>query len=390
MSTTTTKDSWEIKLLRTMVWIYIVLCILIAGFNYGYAPSAPESVRQFINSFWLFYENWIKTFLIVGCGYLTLRIVGKRQRTTMRRRNIIGMTIAALFIHILIPLASGNQEIYFYGMPLPWSNVPLQSMVPSADFTQRHMLLWGAQGITFALTIFWIINVIVLIGTLIFGRRWQCSTLCLFNGFAAEVFSPALPLLTKRRATRTQGSLRVTKKEARRFSVIRILFFIISISLTIFWLLQIWGVPDRKLMGIFERVELYKYLVFELIMMVLLGCIHRKGVLSLLPGGNRCRLVGQSGGTKDRNQHDELYRLPTLFQGVSCRDRCGRVCTKGCAYGQHEVCGMWTLCRCMSHRNTALHHQYNGIVRTNEEKNLRTVVTAVSCYPNRAPQSQSR
>ena len=343
MSTTTTKDSWEIKLLRTMVWIYIVLCILIAGFNYGYAPSAPESVRQFINSFWLFYENWIKTFLIVGCGYLTLRIVGKRQRTTMRRRNIIGMTITALFIHILIPLASGNQEIYFYGMPLPWSNVPLQSMVPSADFTQRHMLLWGAQGITFALAVFWIINVIVLIGTLVFGRRWQCSTLCLFNGFAAEVFSPALPLLTKRRATRTQGTLRVTKKEARRFSVIRILFFIISISLTIFWLLQIWGVPDRKLMGIFERVELYKYLVFELIMMMYFWVAFiGRGYCLYCPVGTVVASLGKVVG----------QRIETnMTNCIGCR-LCSKVCPVGidvAGYAQKGVLMDSTRCVACGH-----------------------------------------
>ncbi len=40
---------------------------------------------------------------------------------------------------------------------------------------------------------------IILVGTLLFGRQWQCSTLCLFNGFAFEVFEPIFPLFGKKR-----------------------------------------------------------------------------------------------------------------------------------------------------------------------------------------------
>lgn len=315
-----TKDSWEVRLLRILVWGYILLCFVIAALNYGYARNASEQVANAINTFWHFYENWIKSILIVVCGYLSIRIVGKKRRTTLYKRNIVGFSLAALAIHIVIPLVSGNPEIYFYGMPLPWSNIPLQSALPSADFTQRHLPLWGVDGIAFALTFFWILNILVLLGTLVYGRRWQCSTLCLFNGFASEVFGPVLPLIPRRRKNKGNRALVITGKTVKRFNRIRIVFFLVALALTVYWLLMLAGVGMERVMPILEKVELYKYLVFELLMMMFFWIAFiGRGYCLYCPVGTAVALIGRVAGQRIETAETHC---------ISC-GACSRACPVG-------------------------------------------------------------
>ncbi len=43
----------ELTVLKTILWIYIILCFVIAGLHYGYARTAPESVAKIIIWSWL-------------------------------------------------------------------------------------------------------------------------------------------------------------------------------------------------------------------------------------------------------------------------------------------------------------------------------------------------
>src|SRR6056297_2006357 len=82
-----TNRTKEIRILKTILWLYIILAILLAGLNYGYANRSDSSIAEFITWFWHFYENWIKTLFIIIGSFLTLRIIGISQRSTMRKRN---------------------------------------------------------------------------------------------------------------------------------------------------------------------------------------------------------------------------------------------------------------------------------------------------------------
>jgi ferredoxin-type protein NapH len=249
---------WEARFLKVLLFVYILLGLLIAGMNYGWAPKAPAKTQAVILTVWQVYENQFKTALIIVCSVLTLRVVRKRQIPRMRRFSLIGMIAAAFVIHIACPLASGNPDLYFVAMPLPWSTAGLRLAVKGSSFYQDYLLHWGEAGIHTALLFFAAIHVVVLVGTLLLGRRWQCSTICLFNGFASEVFAPAFPLFGTRR--------RLGRGILGFLAVMRWLLLAVGLAFTVLWLgVLVFDIPPAGL-SFFETLETYKYLVVELLL----------------------------------------------------------------------------------------------------------------------------
>jgi hypothetical protein len=141
----------KVKILKAILGIYIILAILLAGLNYGYANKTDSSLAEFITWFWYFYENWIKTLLIIIGSYLALSIIRTSQRFTMRRKNLIGFCIAALVVHITVPILLHNNEVYLFAMPLPWSTTPLQLLYPQSSIYLSRYPLWGLEGVTVVL-----------------------------------------------------------------------------------------------------------------------------------------------------------------------------------------------------------------------------------------------
>ncbi len=193
------EEQMEKKVLKTILWIYIVMCVVIAGLNYGVAPRVEPNVSQVFTWLWHFYENWVKTLFILIAGILTIRITKKTQSTKLRQINVIGFLLAALIVHVALPLLSGNHEWYFFTMPLPWTTTPIQLLDTNSAFYLSRYPIWGSAGIISVLIFYTITSLLVFVGTLLFGRRLQCSMLCLFNGFAAEVFDPVIPLIGEKR-----------------------------------------------------------------------------------------------------------------------------------------------------------------------------------------------
>ena len=136
----------EKTILKVVLWVYIILCFIIAGLNYGYAPRADAATAKFLTWFWHFYENWIKTGFIIVASFLTIKVVKRSGRTTLRIRNMVGFTVSALLVHIALPLTTGNSEWYFFTMPLPWTTTPLQLLDSTSAFYGSRAPLWGAAG----------------------------------------------------------------------------------------------------------------------------------------------------------------------------------------------------------------------------------------------------
>jgi Pyruvate/2-oxoacid:ferredoxin oxidoreductase delta subunit len=248
----------ELRILKTILWVYIILCIVIAGLNYGYVSRANPSTAAFITNLWHFYENWVKTIFIITGSFLTLRIIGASNRTTMRKRNLKGLIVSALVVHIAAPLLLHNKELYLFTMPLPWTATPLKLLYPYSPMFLSRYPIWGAAGISAALIFYLCVSFIVIIGTLLFGRRWQCSTLCLFNGFASEVFAPAIPLVGKKRKIKKGGLL--------VFKIFRWVFLSLSLFFTFWWILFLSGVNVVGDFNVISKIESYKYLSTELLM----------------------------------------------------------------------------------------------------------------------------
>lgn len=247
-----------VTVLKTILWVYIALCIVIAGLNYGYAPKASQPVAKVLLWIWLIYENWIKSLIIIICSYLTLKITGGNQKNTMQRKNLKGFIIAALIVHIIAPILTGNYDLYFYAMPLPWTTTPLQLLYSNSSLYQTSLLNWGHYGIVGALAFFACVSVVVFVGTLLFGRRFQCSTICLFNGFAAEVFEPAIPLTGRKRKPK-QSTLEV-------LNVLRWVFLAVALFFISYWSLFLIGVTLPGDITFVTKLASYKYLACELLM----------------------------------------------------------------------------------------------------------------------------
>jgi polyferredoxin len=247
-----------LRLLKIILGTYIILAILLAGINYGYARVAPQNIASIINWVWIGYENWVKTAFILIGSFLTIKIIGSSKRTTMRKTNLIGFIISALVVHVATPLLVNNYDLYFYAMPLPWTTTPLQLLDINSSLYQSTITSWGNSGVISALVFFVAISVVVLIGTLLYGRRFQCSTICLFNGFAAEVFDPAIPLI---------GKVRRNKPGITRFmNVLRWVFLGIALLFVAYWAIYLLGISVTPGIDIITRFESYKYLVGELLM----------------------------------------------------------------------------------------------------------------------------
>ena len=281
----------DFAILRMMVWAYIILCVVIAGLNYGYVQVAPEPVAQLITAAWHFYENWVKMAFIVTGSILTLRIVKRTSRTDTRKKNLIGFIIAALVVHIVSPLILGNKELYFFAMPLPWTTTPLQLLYEDSSFYASRFPIWGATGITWAVIFYVAISVVIFGGTLLFGRRWQCSRLCLFNGFASEVFAPAFPLIGKKR--------QLSPSVLKVFRVAKWTIFAIAIFFLAYWVLLLLGFQVFEDYQTISRLEVYKYLSAELLgMMFFWIVLTGRGYCYYCPLGTVLGYMGKLSGQR--------------------------------------------------------------------------------------------
>ncbi|MGM0651898.1 MAG: 4Fe-4S binding protein [Bacillota bacterium] len=299
----------EIKILKAMLAVYILLALVIAGLNYGYADQAAPAVAEFISWFWHFYENWVKTIFIICGSYLTLRVIAGSKSTTMRKRNLQGFIIIALIVHIIGPLLINVSELYLFSMPLPWTTFPLHLFCEESSFYQTRFPLWGVAGITAALIFFALINIVVFIGTLLLGRRWQCSTLCLFNGFAAEVFAPAFPLIGKRR--------KIKPAVLKIFSGLKWLLLFLALSFILFWVFYLSGLYISFDPEVITQVEVFKYLGAELLAMMFFWVVLTgRGYCYYCPLGTVLSFVGKLGGQKIVTDKSEC---------IKC-NRCNQAC----------------------------------------------------------------
>lgn len=278
----------DVTILRVLLFLYILFCLILAGLNQG----PDKELAKVVAPYWHAYENEGKTLLILICGLLTYRITGRKGRNTMRSKNLKRFFLAALILHITLPIATGNPELYFFAMPLPWTTLPLQAGYEGSAFYQSHLQTLGLGGIRFALRFFWIYSAFIAIGTVLLGRRLQCSSLCLFNGFAAEIFDPAIPLFSKKKRRESEKSL-------RRLTYFRTLYFVSALAFTFFWIFLPYFKELQRHMSAVRTLELFWYLGANLILaMAFWVAVNGRFYCHLCPLGTTLSALAKLGGMR--------------------------------------------------------------------------------------------
>lgn len=280
----------EVRILRILLFLYILLCLILAGLNQG----SNEEIAKRVAPYWHAYENEGKTLLILVCGLLTYRITKAKGHHEMRYKNLRRFFAAALFLHIVLPLATANPELYFFAMPLPWTTLGLQASYEGSAFYQSHLQTLGLGGIRFVLRFFWVYSGFIAIGTVLFGRRLQCSSLCLFNGFAAEIFDPAIPLFGKKQKP-------LGKKSLRMVTSIRMFYLVLALSFTLFWMLIPYLEVLQSTISIVRGLELIWYLGANLILaMAFWVALSGRFYCHLCPLGAVLSVLSKLGGMRIR------------------------------------------------------------------------------------------
>lgn len=250
------KPKTAVKLLKFFLFFYIAFCLIVAFLNFVVASKVDDSTARFIHTLYEFFENELKTMLIIVCSLLSLNAFLNIAKRKLYKLNLLGFICSAILIHVILPLLTGNRELYYTAMPLPWATTGLQLMAHDSSFYVRHIPLWGLSGISAAVVFFIVMNIFVFLSTLLFGRRVQCSALCLMNGFASEIWSAAFPLTGKKK--------KLSLSAKKGFAFLRLIMLLLSVSLSAIWLLYVGGIRLFENMDALAQFEVFKYLSVEL------------------------------------------------------------------------------------------------------------------------------
>jgi len=285
------KKEKAIYWLKFLLGFYIVSTILVAGLNYGLGGMLAEENADLINSIYLIFENEFKIAIIIIGSLLSLQIIKKKKYHRLQKVSIIAFSITALLIHGIIPWLVGNRELYYFFMPLPWSTTGLQLMNTSTVYFSEHVLSWGAGGVFAAVVFFLTSNIVVFIGTLIMGRRWQCSYLCMLNGFVSEIWSDAFPLIGKKKE--------LNENWLKFFNIFRWIMFIVTMFFVIWWFFRLLGISLYGNRDLLNELEVIKYLSLELLMAMFFWVVWTgRGYCYYCPLGTFLSLISRLAGQR--------------------------------------------------------------------------------------------
>ena len=306
-----------ITVLRIIVFLYIGLTFIFAGLNYGAAPKASPETRELLHNLWQAFENQYKTLILSAAVFISILMYRRKKREVLKNRLplLFGFVGSALVIHLLLPLLFSNWELYFAAMPLPWTTIGMQLQVTGEGYGMAFAEMYGNRGVDIMIWIFWLCSIVVLATAVFGGRRVWCSQLCLFNGFMAESFAPALPLAGKQKAP---GGKLVTT-----LGVFRIILFITALGFTVFWITVSFATDlfSSRALAFIQEAEGMKYLTIDLFGMIVFWVVlGPRTYCSICSAGTAAGLIGRHLGRQE---------ITTALTRCTSCGACNRNCPAG-------------------------------------------------------------
>jgi polyferredoxin len=216
---------------------------------------------------------------------------------------------------VIIPFLTNTFELYLVFMPFPWSSAPLQLILTGAIFSTSFLDIFGPYSILITLTIYLIYQIIVFIGVFLLGRRWYCSLICPMNGCHAESFGDFLPYIS---LNKERPKSKATNKKVKNvLKVFQVIFILLNLFLIIAWILEIYNIHVSPSLEILKNIELYKYLLFELILMFIGWIIiGGRSYCYYCPSGSFIGILGKINGQR-------------ILTGLTQCTECG-LCNEAC------------------------------------------------------------
>lgn len=290
---------WSILIIRILAVLLFLAAFIIAGLQFSSIADGNPELKELFTNIYLIFDNIFRGFVFFAAAILVLGYFKKKKRILSRKRTLRGFAITTGILLIAAPVFLGGWEFYLAYMPFPWNSMPFQLLTRGAFFSSHFHPIMGIDGLTVMMWIYCLYQIVAFAGTIIMGRRWQCSRICMMNGLHAESFGPAMPVTSIFLETKKGKNLK--KGAVKFFKIFQIIIFAFNLLLMILWIIYLATgkppLPEEMLL----TVETLKYLIFELlIFMFLWFLIGGRGYCYYCPAGTAMGLIGKAVGQKIR------------------------------------------------------------------------------------------
>ncbi|MBN2535351.1 MAG: hypothetical protein JXB88_20910 [Spirochaetales bacterium] len=313
----TKKRDINIIIIKIMTLALLVIAVVVAAANYGFAKNLNPSVKHFWKMLYFYFEHFFRAFTVFLGSLLTYRFIKKSTgRVPLQRKiTLFSFSITSLLLLVIWPIASGYWELYYAFMPFPWTTLPFQ-LAMNGKFYGTSLPPWkGIDSATLLLWAYGIYQVIAFAGTIVLGRKWQCSMICLMNGCHAETLGIGLPFIIHNK--KRPHSKQIKPVLHTILILIQRILFTVNILLTGLWscyLITGWTlIPENTLI----RIELIKYISLELTLLMFLWVfIGGRGYCFYCPAGFGLALISRLIGQRVETG------LTHCIQCSACNDAC--------------------------------------------------------------------
>jgi ferredoxin len=259
--------------------------------------NASPEVKVIIEWIFIIFENGIRSITTIIGFYLTIRYVkiSRGKISKFRLISFFSFSVSFLFLYLILPFILRFTEFYVALMPFPWASLPFQAPITGAHLTVSLTKILGWNGVVITLCVFYLYQLIVFIGTIFLGRRWQCGMLCTFVGAHAEAFGEALPLIPHNK-DRPRSKV-VNLKIRTILFVFQIFMIVICMTLMVAWGIYFFAGTVIIPVKILITIERMKYLFFELYLMIFFMLfVGARAYCYYCPAGTLLGVIGKIAG----------------------------------------------------------------------------------------------